>query len=94
MHLDYYKSHMKEKRKCKEYFKFLEECGDKCPKPDLEAVNQCNYLIGQGKDYEPVLKKFEEVEHELEVALRFITFRPIIYDEIEHFQTGVSYPFN
>ena len=31
---------------------------------------------------------------ELNQALSWISFRPVIYDEIEHFQTGVDYPFS
>lgn len=84
-----YKRHIDIKEHCIDY---LNECGTDCI--DMEYVENCNYIISQNKNYELIIRKEEEILRELSTALTWISFRPIIYDEIEHFQTGVSYPFN
>ena len=51
-------------------------------------------MVGENKQYDIILAKKSEIDMELNIALNWISFRPVVYDEIEHFQTGVDYPFS
>ena len=70
----------------------MEECPD-CDH-ELGFVEYCTFQLGLNKKYEYIIEKRDEITSELATALDTIQFRPVVYDEIEHFQTGVDYPFS
>ena len=56
-------------------------------------MTACQNLIDEEKDYSLVLEKITAIVDYLNLSLDFIHFKPVIYDEIEFFTTGTTYPY-